>query len=419
MGYDFSNVRLHTDSVAANSAQSINARAYTTGNNIVFNEGQFNSDTDNGKKLLGHELTHVVQQNNLATELSFGSSVLQRQPQVLNAPVSRSNLSGLRTISQGYIGDYFSAATSGLANFERDVQSNFDWTAFWVNVAGNVIWATASFATGGTAFVISLAGIALSTHASASTVTSAPDFHRETTNSINDIVTYLNNQVDRVTRDVDAEASANNWDDNRTRLELLHRLIDPNRSEFISIAGGGLPNLSQPAVSASVEEQLLLRASQMHGTSGVTHNFYGPARFEEVWRVEAFDYYQEPMSGYTYPVLRSQSNWFYNLQSASIVNAPPMISNINQAINNIYHTYNRPIGPADFPMEKRLILDGNLPFGVTYIFDSNNNLTRIDSPIFEGWLNSHGYNGRQYLTSLLQMIQTHAHAAIPTARQLS
>lgn len=63
-GRDFSNVKIHTDSVAAKSAQSINALAYTTGNNIVFNSGQFAPDSDSGKKLMAHELTHVVQQSN-------------------------------------------------------------------------------------------------------------------------------------------------------------------------------------------------------------------------------------------------------------------------------------------------------------------------------------------------------------------
>ena len=61
-GYDFSNVKVHTDTVAAKSAKSINALAYTSGNNIVFNNGQYAPNTDTGKKLLGHELTHVVQQ---------------------------------------------------------------------------------------------------------------------------------------------------------------------------------------------------------------------------------------------------------------------------------------------------------------------------------------------------------------------
>lgn len=63
-GHDFSNVRLHTDAVAAKSAQSINALAYTTGNNIVFNSGQYSPDSDSGKKLMAHELTHVIQQGN-------------------------------------------------------------------------------------------------------------------------------------------------------------------------------------------------------------------------------------------------------------------------------------------------------------------------------------------------------------------
>jgi len=71
-GYDFSNVKIHTDSEAAKSTQSINALAYTTGNNIVFNEGQYNPSTASGKKLLGHELTHVIQQKNI--------SAIQRQP---------------------------------------------------------------------------------------------------------------------------------------------------------------------------------------------------------------------------------------------------------------------------------------------------------------------------------------------------
>ncbi|WPU91354.1 DUF4157 domain-containing protein [Mucilaginibacter sabulilitoris] len=67
-GQDFSNVRIHTDSVAAKSAQSINALAYTTGNNIVFNNGQYSPESESGKKLMAHELTHVIQQS--ATNLS-------------------------------------------------------------------------------------------------------------------------------------------------------------------------------------------------------------------------------------------------------------------------------------------------------------------------------------------------------------
>lgn len=63
-GYDFGNVKIHTGTVAAKSAQSINALAYTSGSNIVFNDGQYAPGTDSGKRLLGHELTHVIQQGN-------------------------------------------------------------------------------------------------------------------------------------------------------------------------------------------------------------------------------------------------------------------------------------------------------------------------------------------------------------------
>jgi hypothetical protein len=63
MGYDFSNVKIHTDKEAAQSAKAVNAKAYTIGNNIVFNEGRLNFESDEGKKLLAHELTHTMQQS--------------------------------------------------------------------------------------------------------------------------------------------------------------------------------------------------------------------------------------------------------------------------------------------------------------------------------------------------------------------
>jgi len=59
-GYDFSRVRLHTDERAAESARAIDALAYASGNDIVFN--QYSPGTDSGQKLLAHELAHVVQQ---------------------------------------------------------------------------------------------------------------------------------------------------------------------------------------------------------------------------------------------------------------------------------------------------------------------------------------------------------------------
>ena len=75
MGQDFSGVRIHTGAEAADSAQSIQALAYTTGKNIVFNRGQYAPDTEGGKRLLAHELTHVVQQSQQASTASLQRAV--------------------------------------------------------------------------------------------------------------------------------------------------------------------------------------------------------------------------------------------------------------------------------------------------------------------------------------------------------
>jgi hypothetical protein len=69
-GQDFSGVKVHTDANAAKSAQSINALAYTSGNNIVFNSGQYSPESDSGKKLMAHELTHVVQQGGVQKNIN-------------------------------------------------------------------------------------------------------------------------------------------------------------------------------------------------------------------------------------------------------------------------------------------------------------------------------------------------------------
>lgn len=61
-GRDFSQVRLHTDTKAAQSAQAVDARAFTVGPHVVFSSGQYEPGSHYGRQLLAHELTHVVQQ---------------------------------------------------------------------------------------------------------------------------------------------------------------------------------------------------------------------------------------------------------------------------------------------------------------------------------------------------------------------
>ena len=61
-GADFSNVRVHNDSNAVQMNQQLGSQAFTNGNDIYFNEGKYNPESDSGKHLLAHELTHTVQQ---------------------------------------------------------------------------------------------------------------------------------------------------------------------------------------------------------------------------------------------------------------------------------------------------------------------------------------------------------------------
>ena len=61
LGHDFSRVRVHTGERAAAAAESVEARAFTVGSDVVFGAGEYRPGTQSGRRLLGHELTHVVQ----------------------------------------------------------------------------------------------------------------------------------------------------------------------------------------------------------------------------------------------------------------------------------------------------------------------------------------------------------------------
>jgi hypothetical protein len=73
-GVDFSGVRVHTDSQSAEMNRTIQARAFTHGRDIYLGAGQYASGSDSGKRLLAHELTHVVQQSSG----THASNVIQR-----------------------------------------------------------------------------------------------------------------------------------------------------------------------------------------------------------------------------------------------------------------------------------------------------------------------------------------------------
>lgn len=79
-GHDFSRVRVHSGAAAEQSARGLNAQAYTVGRDIVFGTGRFAPETSAGRRLIAHELTHVLQQTGASAPVAVAGSVVQRQP---------------------------------------------------------------------------------------------------------------------------------------------------------------------------------------------------------------------------------------------------------------------------------------------------------------------------------------------------
>ncbi len=90
-GHDFSKVRVHTDAESAESAQAVDALAYTLGQDVVFGNGQYVPSTHEGRRLIAHELMHIVQQGFVPFEpnhlVELAPSENQHERDVENATV--------------------------------------------------------------------------------------------------------------------------------------------------------------------------------------------------------------------------------------------------------------------------------------------------------------------------------------------
>ena len=86
MGADFSGVRVHTDNNAVQLSHDLGARAFTVGNNVYFNRGEYSPASGEGKSLIAHELVHTVQQQK-EIEFRVGNvTVVQRESKESNEP---------------------------------------------------------------------------------------------------------------------------------------------------------------------------------------------------------------------------------------------------------------------------------------------------------------------------------------------
>ncbi len=135
--HDFGAVRVHTDARAAAAARALGARAFTVGRDVVFGAGQYAPQGTPGKKLLAHELAHVVQQSSTSTP----AIQLQKAPASQKQTLTKSTLANI-VVSN--ILDYREQVKSGIRSWKAPTKKESEvW--FWIALAGNLAWAATSF----------------------------------------------------------------------------------------------------------------------------------------------------------------------------------------------------------------------------------------------------------------------------------
>src|SRR5258707_2748065 len=143
-GYDFSRVRVHTDEQAERSAHSVNALAYTVGRDVVFGTGQYTPETMSGKKLIAHELTHVVQQGNdadntgTAMRLNSPGDVHEREASTIAADIAGGGfLSPRVAVGSSHADSVVQRQDAGASTPTPSTPSGSSWTSDLITITLN------------------------------------------------------------------------------------------------------------------------------------------------------------------------------------------------------------------------------------------------------------------------------------------
>jgi hypothetical protein len=270
LGWDFSQVRIHTGTHASQMARTLHARAFTVGNDIYFKTSNFSPDSTPGRYLLAHELAHTVQQGAGRPAPAANSPTRRRYARSFGAPMlqcsfedeaisSGANADTLVTRIQGILREWKSECQEGVNDFVHaelaaaiDGLGSGSWPTFLLALVGNTIWAAAAFvppAAGARAvFAVSMAGVGV---AAAPTVPAASSEGRNLTtvaellkDYYGNAFTQLLNQVGpRVTAYVQAHGQVNG---NQALIDFLQGTFKPEQTTTT-----GTPNINGNAVRNS------------------------------------------------------------------------------------------------------------------------------------------------------------------------
>jgi hypothetical protein len=144
LGRDFSSVRLHTDSYAARKSNELNAEAFTIGRDIFFNAGRYNQTSTDGKRLLTHELTHVVQQSNQPRLQRLVRTSSVACPAGQNPHSADRRASALLDRAMNLIDSAIAERPANPAHADVVAVGNAMHTAFRLNPANNDNWTLAA-----------------------------------------------------------------------------------------------------------------------------------------------------------------------------------------------------------------------------------------------------------------------------------
>ena len=134
MNADFSGVKVHTDSTADTLSKSIQAKAFTTGNDIFFKQGEYNPNSKSGQELLTHELTHTIQQGssqqiqakqNSSSIQPFTQDIIQRtlNQNQINRLKNRLGVNKYKKVVSAELGEYFITLDNKQLNYYKLMQN--------------------------------------------------------------------------------------------------------------------------------------------------------------------------------------------------------------------------------------------------------------------------------------------------------
>jgi len=241
--HNFADVRVYADSKANASARGLQARAYTVGTNIIFGPGEYQPHTREGRHLLSHELTHVIQQRSISKPSSL---IIQRTPVTFRRgttitadPVqARRTFSRIRESVQAYSDnslDYFSnqyqsAMTSFRLWYNRQSQADASFFNSVVNIIMNSAWAWGSPVVGAVAAPVGSIIMLIAQGASRSIQNSRNEFADSLIRSANNLQASMQRRLSGRVPEIIERGNPGLWEDIERRAyfgeewqSLLHQ----------------------------------------------------------------------------------------------------------------------------------------------------------------------------------------------------